>query len=227
MLDYRPANLEFDVATIGIVPDSLGEYKNADEAIEFMHKNLVGLNQRVTVNRFMDNFEKTELRKEYQEMLEIKLPLLEKDLMKATATYNEAKKELTKAQQMVSATTSEVITIANTVKLGVKEITLDDQFTWRCAFEGKYYFFTFIDKSIKLVKTSDIPESEKLELYNAMLKNEEFFHTNFGSGYKGKKEEGQPKVKFTKTGKGDGSAESPLQFDVEVAETSDTPDPNK
>lgn len=179
-VDYRPKNIEFDVANSSIMPENLGEYKTADEAIQFIHKNVVGINQRITVSRFMDNFEKTELRKEYQEILELKMPILEKDLQKATHEFEEAKKKLADAKELVNATTNEVKAIANDVKRGLKDIQLDDQFTWRIAFECRYFFYSYIDKQIKLAKIQDIPEHEKQDLFNVMSKNEEFFNDNFG-----------------------------------------------
>lgn len=178
--DYRPVNIEFDVANSSIVPDNLGQYENSQKALEFISKNIVGINQKVTVNRFMDHVEKIELRKEYSDLLENKLPILERDLMKASSVFEQAKKDLADAKEYVNATTNEAKALAVEVKRGTKEISLDDMFTWRVPFEGRYYFFTFIDNQIKLCKISDIPEHEKMDLYNAMNQNDEFFNANFG-----------------------------------------------
>jgi len=123
----------------------------------------------------MDHFEKTEIRKEYSELLEAKLPFLEKELQKASAKLAEIKKEYNEAVEYVNATTNEAKALAVEVKRGVKDISLDDQFSWRVPFEGRYYFFTFIDNQIKLCKISDIPEHEKADLWNAMSNNEAFF----------------------------------------------------
>lgn len=177
--NYRPANIEFDVANSSQCPDNLGMYENEKAVNEFIGKNLIGINQRVLVNRFMDNFEKTELRKEYQDMLELKMPLLERELMKATAAYEEAKKNLADTKELVSATTNEVKALAMEVKRGVKVMDLDEQFTWRIPFAGKFYFYTWIDKVLKLCKINDIMEHEKQELFNASYQNEEFFNANF------------------------------------------------
>jgi hypothetical protein len=173
---YRPANIEFDVANSSVVPDNFGTFENEKAANEFIAKNLIGINQKISVNRFMDNFEKNELRKGYQEMLELKMPLLERELMKATAAHAEAKKNLADAQEIVNATTNEVKALANEVKCGVKVIDLDDRFTWRIPFDGKFHFFTYIDKQLKLCKISEILEHEKQELFNASYRNESFFN---------------------------------------------------
>jgi hypothetical protein len=92
--DYRPAILEFDVANNSNAPESFGIIETEKEVLQFIHSNLTAINQGVTVNRFMDNFEKTELRKEYQEKLELKLPLLERELLKAQSIFDEAKSKL-------------------------------------------------------------------------------------------------------------------------------------
>lgn len=176
---YRPANIEFDVANSSQCPDNFGLFENEKSVNEFIGKNLIAINQGISVNRFMDNIEKTELRKEYQDLLELKMPLLERELMKATAAYEEAKKELADAKELVSATTNEVKTLAIEVKRGTKSIELDSQFTWRVPFNGRFYFYTYIDKNLKLCKISDILEYEKQEIFNASYQNEEFFNNNF------------------------------------------------
>ena len=114
---------------------------------KFIAENLVGINQAATVNRFMDSVERAQLRKDYQELLEL-LPLLEREFNKANAAYNEAKATLANAKEIVSATTNEVRAIALEVKNNVKTIKLDDQFTWRIPFGDKFYFYTYIDKKI-------------------------------------------------------------------------------
>jgi len=174
-LVYRPANIEFDVANNSIVPDNLGHFESAKEAMDFIHSKMTAVNQKLTVCRFMDNFEKNEIRKEYSELLETKLPFLEKELQKASSVYAQAKKEFSEAQEYVNATTNEAKALAVEVKRGVKDISLDDQFTWRAAYDGKYYFYTFIDNQIKLCKIQDIPDFEKQTLWNAMADNESFF----------------------------------------------------
>jgi len=177
---YRPANIEFDVANSSIMPDNLGLYPTEKEATEFIHKNTDGFNQKITVLRFMDNFEKSELRKDYQDLLELKLPLAQRELMKANGVLEEAKKKAKDAAELVNSTMNEVQAIAHEVKKGVKEISLDDNFTWRLPFHGKYYFYTYMDKQLKLCKVNDIPDHEKTDLFNSTRKNEEFFDVNFG-----------------------------------------------
>jgi len=179
--DYRPANIEFDVANSSILPDNLGKFETAKNAIDFIHANFLGVNQKISVLRFMDNFEKSEIRKEYSELLEHELPSLEKKLQIANQIFEQAKKGLSEAKEMVNATINTVKALSNEVKLGTKEITLDDQFTWRIPFNGNYYFFTFIDLQLKLAKVSAIPEHEKMDVLNSLSQNEKFINDNFCS----------------------------------------------
>lgn len=176
---YRPSNIEFDIeVSVFIVPACLGIFENEKEVNKFIAENLVGINQAATVNRFMDSVERAQLRKDYQELLELKLPLLEREFNKANAAYNEAKATLANAKEIVSATTNEVRAIALEVKNNVKTIKLDDQFTWRIPFGDKFYFYTYIDKKLQLCKVADIQSFEKSELFNAASANEEFFNKN-------------------------------------------------
>jgi hypothetical protein len=178
--NYRPANIEFDVANSSIVPDNLGFYENETELYDFVHKNMISFSQKLTVNRFMDNFEKQELRKDYQELLELKYPLVSKELDEANANFEKAKKIQKDCVEMVNATLSEVKALANEVKNGLRNITLDDLYTFRVPYKSKYYYFTWIDKALKLCKIAEIPDYEKTEIFNALGKNEEFFEINFG-----------------------------------------------
>lgn len=177
--DYRPKNIEFDVNIQTQFPASFGTFKNADEVQEFMSKNFVAINQKITASRFMDNFEKNEIRKEYIDLLELKLPLLEKDLQKALFTLSVAKEEAKDCQENVNATQNEVKALASEVKLGLKDVVCDDLFTWKVPYKGKFYVVTYIENELKVCKVLDIQETEKMELYSSSEKNEQVIETNF------------------------------------------------
>lgn len=180
---YRPANIEFNVDG-GAIPLNIGfEFKEQPDAALFVAQHLVGINSKAVVSRFMDNFEKSEIRKEYQEILEMKLPILEREMMKAMQEFTEAKKKLDDAKEYVSAATNETKALAVEVKRGLKEMELDDMNTWRVPIDGKYYFYTFMDNQIKLAKVLDIPPYEKTELFNATTHNESFFKDYYPDGF--------------------------------------------
>lgn len=178
--NYRPAVVEFDVAHDGSnVPETFGAFETAEEASKFLGKNFMSINQALTVSRHMDQKEKIELRREYNELLENKLPIYEKELSQVTQEFNEAKKKVSNATEMVNATITEARSLAYEVKRGLVEIKLDDMFTSRIPYRGRYYFFTYMDKQLKLCAIRDIPEHEKTDIWNAMASNDEAIDTNF------------------------------------------------
>lgn len=172
--NYRPASLEFDVAHDGsLISPMLGEFESAEEAVAYMNKNFVVFNNAVTVSRFMDNFEKSELRKKYNTILEERLPLLEQDAREASEKYNQAKAKKEEAIGMVNAFTTEAKLIAQEVKRGLVEMRLDEQFTWKIPYKGRYYWYTFIDFKVVLVKITDMTTTEKTELFSQGKINED------------------------------------------------------
>lgn len=178
---YRPVNIEFDTTNDGSgVPDSLGEFSDYAEVINFLGNNFTSLNQPVTANRLMDTHEKVELRKEYTEILEDILPKFGSALSKAEVELSAAKENQKRALEAYNVTIQNVKDTASRIKRGLVEMNLDEKFTSRLAYKGRYYFFTFIDKQLKLCKIKDIPEFEKTEIWNQMSANEEFIDTKFG-----------------------------------------------
>jgi len=179
---YRPATIEFDVANNSQMPDFLGQFEDLDKANSFINDNFTALNHKLTAVRFIDNYEKKLLREEYQELLELKMPVLERDVRNANTEYEQAKKKLKEANEMLNATINEVKSIAIEVKNSVRDIELDDRSTYRIAYNDKYYFYTYMDKTIKLASIKDIQEHEKTELFNVMHKNEEFILKHLAEG---------------------------------------------
>jgi hypothetical protein len=183
MEDYRPKVIEFDVSEdTTCMPATLGEYESAEEAIKFISSNLITVNQGITVNRHMDSFEKKEIRQEYNDILENRLPILEKEHSVATSQLNDAKKKEKDAAEMVRASENEAKILAREVKAGIKEINLDELFTFKVPYQCKHYYYTFIDKELKLCRIREIPEHEKSEIWNAMAGNETFIDDHFGDG---------------------------------------------
>lgn len=182
---YRPANIEFALSNDGTgVPDSFGEFTDWDEASKFLSDHLTYLNQPMVANRFMDSFEKVELRKDYTEILEDILPKFGEALSKAENELSLAKEAQKRALEAYNVTIQNVKDTAAKIKRGLVEMNLDEKFTTRIAYKGRYYFFTYIDKQLKLCKIKDIPDWEKTEIWNQMAGNEEFLDTKFGKDIK-------------------------------------------
>lgn len=182
--DYRPEVIEFDVSTDDtIMPLILGEFPEHDEVDKFIADNkIVTINQAITVNRHMDTVEKNTIRQRYNDLLENILPRLEALHSEATTVLREAKEEEKQAAERVSATLTEAKILAKDVKRGLKEMRLDDLFTHRIPFKGRYYYYTYIDKRLKLCRITDIPDHEKNEVWNVMTANDEALTNVFGDG---------------------------------------------
>lgn len=179
-LNYRPANIEFDVAHDGSnIPETFGEFASAEEAIKFMGGTFIAINHALTAARHMDIKEKTEIRRDYNDILENELPSKERELIAATQEYSSAKKKKEDCQELVNAALYEAKSLAYEVKRGLIDMQLDDIYTWRLPYKGRYYFFTYMDKQIKLCAIRDIPEYEKGDLWNAMADNEKVIEENF------------------------------------------------
>ena len=185
---YRPAIIEFDVAPDGTtVPEKIGTFESADDAVLFMQKNFFAFNQAVTVNRHMDNFEKSELRKKVTDILENIMPVQDQRLGDAVDEFNTAKSKKEDAIEAVNTYTNEAKAISVEVKRGLKEMKLDELFTWKVPYKGRYYYFTYIDKEVRLVKISDMTETEKTELFSQGKINEEVFDDGKVKSQTGKK----------------------------------------
>lgn len=173
--NYRPAVIEFDVAHDGsLAPETLGTFPTAEEAAKYIGKNLVVVNQALTVSRHMDNKEKNDLRREYSDILENILPVHAKDLSRTENQLAEAKKMQKAAEELYNGTVTSAKQLAAEVKRGLVDIRLDELFTYRVTYKGRYYYYTYMDKQLKLCLIRDIPEFEKSELWNSMAQNEEF-----------------------------------------------------
>jgi hypothetical protein len=177
---YRPENIEFNVTIDGSeMPEILGEFEDADEAIKFIGVNFTAINSGITVARHMDAREKQEMRKEYSEIMENSVPVYEKQLSDAETNLTNAKKLQKSAEEAYNFIISEAKSLANEVKRGLKDMVLDEKYTYRIAFKGRFYFFTYIDKKLKLCYIRDISESEKTEIWSQMAGNENFIEKTF------------------------------------------------
>ena len=172
---YRPVNIEFKVTPDETgMPAHLGTFKTAEEAGKHMASNFTCMNRQQTAVRYMDAVEKEMKRTEYRNTLEDILPVFEKDLLLADNQLTEAKKKAKDALEAYNVTMNHAKQLAYEVKKGTKEMELDEKYTYRVPYKGRYYFYTWIDSELRLCKILDIPEWEKADLWNAMAGNEAF-----------------------------------------------------
>lgn len=177
---YRPAVIEFQVAHGGsCMPESLGTFETPEEMSKFVGGNLTVVNTALTVMRHMDAKEKKDLQERYSDILENLVPVYSTKLYEAEIGLANAKKALKEAEERYSAEVANVRELAAEKKRGLRDMNLDEKYTFRIPYLGRYYFYTWIDKSLKLCLIRPIPESEKQDLYNAMADNEQWIEENF------------------------------------------------
>lgn len=173
--EYRPAVIEFEVVgNLNEIPHDLGSFQTADDAKDFMHQNFTYLTSNLTAVRYMDNTEKHRIRQSVCELNEDELPRLQKALDEAEYDLKKAKDAVKAAQEAVNSTINTLRSYGVDIKRGTRPIELDEEFTFKVSYGGKFLYYTFIDNRIKLASISDILEHEKGELYSSSEKNDEF-----------------------------------------------------
>ena len=179
---YRPAVIEFNLAHDGsVMPESLGVFETPEEMSKFVGGNLTVVNTALTVMRHMDAHEKKQIQEKYSDLLENIVPIYKTKLYEAEIALTNAKKALKDAEERYNAEMSNVQDLATEKKRGLKEMNLDEKYTFRIPYQGRYYFYTWMDKVVKLCLIRPIPEYEKQDLFNAMACNEEWIEKNYGS----------------------------------------------
>jgi hypothetical protein len=177
---YRPAVIEFNVAHDGsLMPESLGSFETPEDMAKFVGGTLTAVNQAVTVMRHMDVKEKKEIQEKYSELLENIVPIYKTKLYEAELALADAKKALKEAEERYNAEMADVQDLASEKKRGLRDMNLDEKYTFRVPYQGRYYFYTWIDKVLKLCLIRQIPETEKQDLFNAMANNEEYIDKTF------------------------------------------------
>ncbi len=172
---YRPAHIEFQVAHDGSnMPESFGGFETPEDMMKAIGSKLIAVNVALTCNRHLDQKEKIDMRDSYQKLLEDIVPVYEKRWSEAEIAFTSAKKALKDAEENYNAEIAKTKELAQKVKRGLTEMDLDEKYTFRIAYNGNYYFYTWIDKQLRLCLIRSIPEFEKQDLFNAMASNEQY-----------------------------------------------------
>lgn len=178
--NYRPLNIEFDILNNSMLPEVLGDFESLNDIDKFIAENeLTTINEKVTVYRNLDAFEKSELRKEYQELLETFKPKYVDDLNRAEMELLQAKEKVKNAKENLNANGNLIDALAMEVKGGVREITLDYISTFKLPYRGKNYYYTYINGSLVLCKIREFDSDEKTSLYGAGANNSRFIEDNY------------------------------------------------
>lgn len=172
--NYRPHQIEF-TAESEKVPSSLGEFESVEEAREFMAKNFVALNQKLTAQRFMDAKEIEMLREEYSEELEEQLPKIKKHFLKRVEELERAKELKKEAEEQVNASLTKIQDLAKEVNGRVTTIELDEANTWSVVWDRMRYIFTLMDGEIQLAHVEQLTELEREDFFTTSDQNRKYF----------------------------------------------------
>lgn len=175
--NYRPEIIDFTVET-NQVPLSLGTFENADKARMFIAENLLGIQTKLTTTRFIDHVEIDALRDQYTDELENNLPNIKSAYHVKMEEYERAKQNKKEAEEMVNASLTKIQQLANEVNDRTTEINLDPEHTWEVVYNGKRFYYTFMDNEIKLAKIMDIASYEMDDLISSSHRNADFFENH-------------------------------------------------
>ena len=144
--DYEPEELQFVLPEV--VKDTFpleltfGNAENEKEIIKAVNEHFnVMFPENELAMRYMDNFEKDEIRKKYCELVEKELPSAEAELLSAK---EEAKRLKADAEEALNSVSRQIKDYAAKVTEGTKEKKLPPTKTFRIALNGYYLFYSVI-----------------------------------------------------------------------------------
>lgn len=174
--NYRPALIEFTTES-NEVPKFLGDnkFETPEEAHKFINEHFVASSTKFTATRHMDDYEISELRHEYQEEIEEVLPELKALEDQAAIEFEAAKKKYTQSKEQVNASFQKIQSLSIEVREGTTEVNLDQAFTYEMVYKGKRFYFTIVDKRIKLCGVREIPLYEQDDLMSSSERNSQSF----------------------------------------------------
>lgn len=171
--DYVPEHVMFDVPENTIIPGVLGDVPTLEKCQELIGQTFVATSVKYTATRYMDVYEKENTRREYQEELEVNQPELDKRLTVAREEFERAKAELKGIEEQYNASNTKVKDLARQVRIGTRQIDLDQSATWRVPLKEQYYFLTYMRGQLVVAGVQAIPDYEKSDLFNSQARNEE------------------------------------------------------
>lgn len=171
---YVPEEINFVLSQDpGSFPETIGQIDSIEDCQELISKTFVATSIAYTATRYMDVYEKTLVREQYQQELEVNQPELDKRLSEARERMEEAKREFKAIEEQCSASETKVKDMAKQVRIGTTNINLDQSATWQVAVEGKYYYLTYMRGLLQVADVVSIPEHEKSQIFNSQARNEE------------------------------------------------------
>lgn len=193
LIDYVPDNIEYvledgikdifplELDFLSLTDDKLcGEksLKTKADVMKFVNKHfLVTQPDNELVTRYLDNFEKSNIREEYCMLEENEVPSRKQELEEALEKAKKMKKD---AEEAYASVLMEVAKYAAEVRLGMVDMRLRSKDTICLALAGHYLIYNWDSNKSKfmLAKAYEIPDPT--EVWANETKNRESMKTVFG-----------------------------------------------
>lgn len=181
--DYRPDQINFVLTdeTKEKFAEVLTLFEGADDVEKVIEKVNEYFNAEFPTNvvarRYMDEFEKMNIREEYNQIVENEQPDAERELDAAIAEAKRIKKD---AEDALLAVNKRIKELAARVKEGQEDIKLSNKNTFRIALAGHYLTFTWIDGEVKLATSEKIPNWDKDKIWAQEDRNRKGMEELFG-----------------------------------------------
>ena len=181
--DYRPDTINF------VLSDEIKEkfaevltiFHGADDVEKVIEKVNEYFNAEFPTNivarRFMDSFEKMNIREEYNQIVENEQPEAERELDAAIAEAKRIKKD---AEDALLSVNKRIKELAARVKDGKEDFKLSSKNTFRIALNGHYLTFSWVDGEMKLAMAEKIPNWDKDKIWAQEDRNRKGMEELFG-----------------------------------------------
>ena len=181
--DYRPDQINFVLTDE--IKEKFAEVLTLFEGADDVEKVIEKVNEyfnaefptNVVARRYMDEFEKMNIREEYNQIVENEQPDAERELDAAIAEAKRIKKD---AEDALLAVNKRIKELAARVKEGQEDIKLSNKNTFRIALNGHYLTFTWIDGEVKLAQAEKIPNWDKDKIWAQEDRNRKGMEELFG-----------------------------------------------
>ena len=162
--DYRPDEIDFVLSDE--VKERFGEvlhlFDGADDVEKVIDKVNEYFNAEFPTNevarRFIDEYEKQNIREEYNQIVEEELPVAEAEQLDAIDRAKRIKKE---ADDNLLSVRNRIKELAARVTDGKEDFKLSSKNTFRIALAGHYLTFSWVDGRVVLAKASKVPDWDK------------------------------------------------------------------
>jgi len=172
--EHVPEEIIFKLPDTVKFPEVLfPDAENKDEVLQELTDNFIALQKKdVIATRLMDEKEVSEIRRQYGELAEEKLPELQEQLQDLEVAFKSDQKMLKDRITSVNTKFKDLVSIA---KSGVRDFPLDMENTYRIPVCGHYLYYTWLDNLFQLALVQRIPEYEQTDIFNSGETNKEAF----------------------------------------------------